>query len=64
VVDFVAIVAFSFLEGVVVLEGVIDYISVFGLLYLSGILLGFNFGIGFVVWLGGINTQSHIEKKN
>jgi len=49
---------------VVVLEGAIDYISVFWLLYLSGILLGFNFGIGFVVWLGGINTQSHIEKKN
>jgi hypothetical protein len=48
VVDFVAVVAFYSLE-VVVLEGAIDYIFVIGLLYLSGILLGFNFGLGFGV---------------
>jgi hypothetical protein len=32
-------------------RGAIDYIFVFGLLYLSGILLGFNFGLEFGVWV-------------
>jgi len=53
----VAVVAFSFLEGDC-FRGAVDYIFVFGLLYLSGILLGFNFGLefgGWVMWVGEIH---------